>query len=47
MRSVQLDRFSDLFQDELAISFQIVASQALCAPGNQDWIKKFHANALG
>lgn len=47
MRSVQLDRFADLFQNELPVSFQFIASQALCASGNQDGIKKLHANALG
>src|SRR4051794_35861690 len=46
MRAVQLHRFADLFQDELPVSFQVVAGQALCAAGNQNGVKKFHADAL-
>jgi len=43
---MQLDRFADLFQNELPVSFQVVAGQALCASGNQNGIKKFHADAF-
>jgi hypothetical protein len=44
---VQLDGFADLFQNELPVSFQVVAGQALGAARNQDRIKELHANALG
>jgi hypothetical protein len=47
VRSVQLDGLAHLFQHELPVSFQIIAGQALGASGNQNRIKKFHANALG
>jgi hypothetical protein len=46
MRTVQLHGLADLFQNELPVALQVVAGQALCAPGNQDGIKKFHADAL-
>jgi hypothetical protein len=39
--------FTDLFQDELPVSFQVVTGQALGAAGNQNGIKKFHADAFG
>jgi hypothetical protein len=44
---MQLHGFPDLFQNELPVSFQVVAGQALGASGNQNGIKKFHADAFG
>lgn len=46
MRPVQLHGFADLFQNELPVSFQVVAGQALCASGHQDRINMLCANAL-
>jgi hypothetical protein len=44
---VQLHGFADLFQNELPVSFQVVAGQALSAAGNKNGIKKLYANAFG
>jgi hypothetical protein len=44
---VQFYGFAYLFQHELPVSFQIVASQAFGPSRNHDGVKELHANAPG